>query len=390
MNHDKFSVIKGRLYYMEKKKIMFFIYQMGAGGAARTLLNILNHIDKSEFEPILVTLNFNGSYESYLDPTIKFIKLETKRLRSAIIPLAKLIRKERPDILFSTIPVYNTVAILGRLLSFTNTKNIVREAALLKGSFRLRMFGFFYRFASKIISLSEGVKENLIKRYKVKEKNIQVIYNPIDLDKIQQLANDGDISEEHKVIFKKNAKVIITAGRLVKEKDHQTLIKAFDIVNKRINSELFILGEGELENNLKRLAKDLGIEHKVHFIGFQYNPYIYFKNADLFVLSSINEGFGHVLVESLSVGTPVVSTNCKPGAEEVLMNGTFGRIANVGDIEDLASSIYEVLTLSDEDKARIITKGIKRANDFDVKKIVKQYEDVFRQIGEKRRYPKRS
>lgn len=379
---------------MKRKKVMFFIYQMGNGGAARTLLNILNHMDQEEFEPILVTLDFNGNYENYLNSDIKFIKLQTKRLRSAIIPLAKLLRKEQPHILFSTIPVYNTVAILGRLLSFTNTKVIVREAALLGGTFRenlsLRIFGLLYRFANKVISLSEGVKKNLIKRYKVNKKNIQVIYNPIDLQKIKQLVSKGEIHEEHQSFFRKDTKVIVTAGRLVKEKDHQTLLKAFAEVNEQLDSELLILGEGELENDLKNLAKDLHIEQNVHFIGFQQNPYIYFKNADLFVLSSINEGFGHVLVESLAVGTPVVSTNCKPGAEEVLMNGEFGKISEVGDIEGLAHHMYETLTLPDSEKKKVITKGLKRANDFDANIIVKQYEEVFNEvIGEKRRDHKR-
>src|SRR5690625_2126535 len=96
---------------MPKKKVLFFIYQMGAGGAARTLLNLLNHLDRQTFEPILVTLNFAGSYEKYLAEDIQFIKLSTNRLRKSILPLAKIIRKEKPDLIFSTIPVYNTVAI---------------------------------------------------------------------------------------------------------------------------------------------------------------------------------------------------------------------------------------------------------------------------------------
>src|SRR5690625_1516639 len=143
---------------MKKKKVMFFIYQMGSGGAARTLLNILNHMNEHEFEPILVTLNFNGNYETYLKSNIKFIKLDTKRLRSAIIPLAKLIRKERPHIVFSTIPNYNTIAILAKLLSRTKTKIIVREAAYLGGTFKenvqLRGYGLLYAFAKKVIALS--------------------------------------------------------------------------------------------------------------------------------------------------------------------------------------------------------------------------------------------
>lgn len=375
---------------MEKKKVMFFIYQLGAGGAARTLLNILNHMNREEFTPILVTLNFNGNYETYLRSDIKFIKLNTKRLRSAILPLAKLIRQERPDILFSTIPVYNTVAILAELLSFTKTKLIVREAALLGGSRRenafLRLFGCLYRFASKVIALSEGVKKNLVQRYRVKEKKIQVIYNPIDINNIQQLAEqEGDMPKEHQAIFTKGSKIIVTAGRLVEEKDHETLIKAFAKVQKRLDCELIILGEGECEHDLQDVAKKLAIHQKVHFLGFQQNPYVYFKHADLFVLSSLREGFGHVLVESLAVGTPVVTTNCKPGAKEVLQDGKFGRISPVGNPDELAEQIYASLQLSELDKKAVIQKGIERAKDFAAPTIVRQYEAMFHDVIEQKR-----
>mgnify|MGYP001226909582 FL=1 len=374
---------------MKKKKVMFFIYRMGSGGAARTLLNILNHLDRQKFTPILVTLNFNGNYEPYLSSDIEFIKLKTKRLRAAILPLARLIRQERPDILFSTIPVYNTVAILGKLLSFTKTKLIVREAALLGGSPRenatLRLFGCLYRFASKVIALSQGVKENLVKRYRVKEEKIQVVYNPIDIDNIQQLAEHGEMPDEHREIFNNNSKIIVTAGRLVDEKDQKTLIKAFAKVQKRLDCELIILGEGEREYELKEIAKQLAVQHNVHFLGFQQNPYVYFKNADLFVLSSLREGFGHVLVESLAVGTPVVTTNCKPGAEEVLQNGEFGQITPVGDVDALADEIYASLQLGELEKKHIIQKGIERANDFAAPTIVRQYEAIFHDVVEQKR-----
>ncbi|MEC5425939.1 glycosyltransferase [Virgibacillus sp. C22-A2] len=366
---------------MEKKKVVFFIYQMGAGGAARTFLNIINNLDRSKFIPVLVTLNYNGNYEEYLKSDIKFIKLNTRRLRSAILPLAKVIRKEETDIVFSTIPNYNTIAILAKLLSFTRAKNIVREAAYLGGNFssniKLIVYGMLYKMASQVVSLSEGVKENIVDRYKIKPHRIKVIYNPVDLDGIEQSMKEGEIADAHKAIFEDDAKVIITAGRLVKDKDHQTLLSSFSKVSRRINAKLIILGEGELEGALKSQAKELGIENNVYFIGFQRNPYVYFKHADLFVLSSIREGFGHVLAEALATGTPVVSTNCKPGAEEVLNHGEFGKLSNVGDVDEMADNIYKMLTLKKEETAQIIERGLQRAKDFNAKTIVKQYEDTF-------------
>ncbi|QKY70437.1 glycosyltransferase [Lentibacillus sp. CBA3610] len=366
---------------MKKVKVIFFIYQMGAGGAARTMLNIINNLDRAKFEPVLVTLNYNGSYEDDLKSDITFIKLDTKRLRSAIFPLAKVIRNEQADIVFSTIPNYNTIAILANLLSFTRAKNVVREAAYLGGTLsedlKLRTYGMLYRFASKVIALSKGVKENVVSRYKVKPEKVHVIYNPVDVEGIRNQIQNGQIAPEHQDIFNDHAKVIITAGRLVSDKDHQTLIEAFADVNKQVYAKLVILGEGELEAELKAKAEALGVGDSVHFLGFQRNPYIYFEHADVFVLSSVREGFGHVLAEALATGTPIVSTNCRPGAAEVLNDGEFGVMCEVGNAQDMAAKLYETLTMDNEELAYMIDKGKKRANEFAATIIAGQYGETF-------------
>src|SRR5699024_3000034 len=138
---------------MKKIKVIFFIYRLGGGGAARTLLNIVNYIDKDKLELILVTLDFDYDYDQFVDSHLTFVKLKTKRLRSSIGELAKLLKKERPDILFSTVLTYNIVALLAKLISFTKVKVIVREAALLGGSstrenLKLKGAGLLYRTAA--------------------------------------------------------------------------------------------------------------------------------------------------------------------------------------------------------------------------------------------------
>src|SRR5699024_6311541 len=183
----------------------------------------------------------------------------------AIFPLAKVIRTERPHLVFSTIPVYNTVAILARLFSCTRTKNIVREAAFLGGDFttnlKLRIVVCLYGLSSQVISLSEGVKENLVKRYKVHMNKIQVIYNPVDLEHIREHVAKGQIATEHQPIFSGDTKVIVTAGRLVQDKDQQTLIQAVAKVQKRLPVDLVILGEGELEDVSDRKSTRLNSSH---------------------------------------------------------------------------------------------------------------------------------
>lgn len=366
---------------MERKKIMFFIYRMGGGGAARTLLNIINHLDRDKFEPILVTLDFTYTYERYVQDDVKFIKLPVKRLRQAIIPLAQLLRKEKPDLLFSTVPNYNTIAILAKLLSRTKTKLVVREAAYLGGTLKenllLKGYGLLYRFADRVVALSEGVKANLIKRYHVKESKIKVIYNPVDLSHIEK---ESEREIERKEPFKQDKKIIVSAGRLVAEKDHATLLRAFARLKKMHQAHLVLLGEGELEQSLRQLATQLQIDEYVSFFGFQQNPYAYMKRADVFALTSLSEGFGHVLVEALAVGVPIVSTRCNPGAEEILGEEKYGMLVEVGDDVALAKKLSKALTLTEAEREEIITKGKKRANQFSATKIVTHYERMFESI----------
>jgi len=371
----------GRLNIVKKKTVLFFIYKMGAGGAARTLLNIINNMDRDKFTPVLVTLDFNSDYEMNVREDVVFIKLNKKRLRQAIFPLGKVIRQVKADIVFSTIPVYNTVAIFGNMFSFTRAKNIIREADNLGGTFgknlKLALFGMVYKKASQIISLSEGVKENLVKRYHIQPDAIKVIYNPVDIEHIQNQVQEGTVEPEHQQLFSTDEKVIITAGRLVEQKDHHTLLEAFAKVQERVPSKLLIMGEGPLQDKLMEYAEQLQIRESVFFLGFQNNPYIYMKNADLFVLTSIHEGFSHVVAEALATGVPVVSTDCKSGPREVLDHGKYGKLCTVGDADDVAANMLKVLTYDEEKRTQTILDGYKRADFFNAKRIVKEYEATF-------------
>lgn len=366
---------------MDKRiTIVFFIYYLGSGGAGRTFLNILNNIDRNKFRPILVTCNYDGSYEPYLSDDIKFIKLDTKRLRKSIIPLAKIIKESKSDIVFSTIPNYNIIAILARLLSFTNARNIVREAALLGGTrsenLKLKIYGLFYKFSVRVIALSEGVKTNLVNKYNLSKNKIDVIYNPIDIKQIREMMLDK-LPDDHNMLVETEEFKFISAGRLVDDKDHKTLLRAFAKVSGKANVRLLLLGEGPLENDLKILTQHLNIEEKVNFLGFQKNPYPFFRVSDVFVLSSEREGFGHVLAEALTAGLPIVSTNAEPGVSEVLDNGNYGILVNVGDENDLADGMNKALNLNDESLKSLSENGKLRSKEFEAVKIVKQYETVF-------------
>lgn len=365
-----------------RKKIMFFLFSLSGGGAERTVVNIINNLDQTKFEPLLVLgTDKNNDYYYLLNKNIRVRVLGCTKLRYCTLKLSKCIKQEDPDLLFSTINANNIILLLAKILSFSKVPTIVREANNRTQSGSVTFFNkiitkiLYNYFSDKVISLSEGVKNDLIRNFHVREQKINVIYNPIEVDKIQALSKEV----VHDFNKNKNEKILVAVGRLVEQKDFKTLIKAFNRVSKEVNVRLVILGKGPKEKELKQLAEDMGIQHKIEFLGFKQNPYKYMRLADVFILSSKWEGFGHVIVEAMSTGTPVISTNCQSGPEEIIKDNKYGILTPVGNDKELSEVTISLL----KDKKmqnELRERGRERAKDFDVKKIAHKYEEVFDEV----------
>jgi len=139
------------------------------------------------------------------------------------------------------------------------------------------------------------------------------------------------------------APVILGVGKLAPGKDYMTLIRAFAIVRKVKACRLMIIGKGKQENELRTLAKDLGVRDDVDLPGFQPNAYDFMAHAALFVHTSLLEGLGFVIIEALAVGTPVVATDCPSGPREILQDGKYGPLVPVQDHVKLAEAILATL-----------------------------------------------
>lgn len=313
-------------------------------------------------------------YYDLIPEDIKIIQTRIKKLRYVLFELIKIIKKENPDIMFTTLVTSNYILTLSKILSNIKSTLIIREAvnrtSMKKASFiSKKITNILYNKADLVIALSKGVKEDLVKSFRINKNKIRVIYNPIDTKMIEEMKNE----QQSDIIKKGNEKIIIAVGRLVDSKDYPTLLKAFDIVSKRINSKLFILGIGKKKSYLIKVIKELKLKNNVMLLGFKKNPYKYLNCADVFVLSSNREGFAHVIVEAMTVGIPVVSTDCNSGPREILMNNIYGDLVEVGDYKKMAERIFDNLTK----KNTKVNSAKKRALEFDVKKIITQYEDVF-------------
>ena len=202
---------------------------------------------------------------------------------------------------------------------------------------------------------------------------IDVIYNPAGDERIIELSKE----KVEKNYFNNNFN-IINIGRLTKQKDHITLLKAMKIVLKKVQCNLIIIGEGSERDNIYKFIQDNDLENNVNLIGYKSNPWKYLSRSDLFVLSSIWEGFGNVIVESMMLGVPVISSDCNSGPSEILDEGKYGDLFEIRDYHKLSELILKEFNSSESKKK--LNLGLQRSNNFSISEISKKYSDSFEKL----------
>jgi glycosyltransferase involved in cell wall biosynthesis len=333
----------------ENDRIAIFLPSLEGGGAERSMCRLAMGLAKRGVQVDLVLAKKIGPYLQQLPASVRVVDLRSSRMIASIPNLVRYLRDERPGSLISALSHANVIAILSHLLASSRAKLIVSERAPLfqaqaNAKFvRDRILPFLmralYNRADHIIAISRGVADQLAAAGIPGDK-IAVIHNPVVDNTLLEKAKEA---LDHHWFVPDAPPVIVAAGRLEKEKDFQTLIRAFSLIRKTRAIRLMILGEGESRAELHNMAKQLGVVDDVSLPGFVDNPYKYMKHAAAFVLSSLFEGFGNVIVEAMACGTPVISTDCPCGPAEILEKGRWGRLVAVGDAKAMAKAIEEVL-----------------------------------------------
>lgn len=377
----------------ELKKVFFIISSLGGGGAERVMLNILCNIDREVFKPVLILFEKRGEYLDALPPDIEIKVVGTRkgifRLRGlvsfgVIKKLSKLIKEENPDVLVSFMWYTNLIALTARSLSKSKCRIAVSERYGLLIShegwlielLRRQVIRFFYPKANLIIVNAKEMGIQLRKMFNISENKIAVIYNPVDLKKINQLC----IKDAHHLWYQEQIPIITAIGRLTLQKGFAYLLRAVHILlSEGIRCRLVILGRGPERENLEKLSAELVISSHVEFLGFQENPYKYLARSTVFVLSSLYEGFPNVLLEAMALGIPSVATRCPTGPDEIITEGVDGILVPPADEKAIADAIKKLL-LDEDLRKRLSEAGKRRIQDFAVEKIVKQYEDAIESV----------
>ncbi len=306
------------------KKIAFIMQCLTGGGAERTVANLSLELSKSYDVYILL---FDGKRVTYPhNAKIIDLALPSKLGRFAkvvnVFRRIRAVRKIKKEYQFDSVVSFmfgaNIVNVLSRRKEqvITSARNYLSVYGL--NQVKLFRERFVARRSDKIVAISEMVKSDLVDNFGLPEEKITTIYNPCEVDKVVSLSEKTPPLE-----FDSSCFYFITVGRLVHQKGQWNLLKSFKLLSEKCeNARLVILGSGELEKKLREMTCDLKIEEKVIFGGFADNPFSYVKRADVFVLTSLHEGLGNVILEAMACGKPIISTDCYAGPREILAPNT--------------------------------------------------------------------
>ena len=360
------------------KKIKLYIYHPYSriGGADLSLSRLINNLDTKKYSITFITLE-KPRIKYYLKNKIQIHIIKKKRTIYSIFEIRKLVFKNRNNfskiIFISNQHFANVISVIS-LASINWIKLILIErnnpieldySNKLKDKIIKILIKITYRFSNRIISISKELGKDL---EKLCDKKVITIYNPSFDKNIFKFAN--------KKIIKKNYKIILNVARYEKQKNHLMLLESFKNIHKDINAKLLLVGYGAEKEKIIEYINANKLRKKVLLISTK-NVFNYYKVADLFVLTSIYEGFGNVLVEAGMFRIPIISTNCKSGPKEILNNGKFGDLVDVGDNSKLSRLIIKNLKKPNKIKILNMYKSLKIYN---IQNHIKKYEKIFNEI----------
>ena len=330
-------------------RIALLVPSLAGGGIATVMLVIARGLADRGHAVDLVVFRRGGDLDGRVPDDVRLIDLRTAKLAIALPKLVRYLKRTRPDLVIAASWYAVLVALAAKRLCCPGVRLWVRQDnvhsiqvvhAGRKNRMILKTIRRLLPSAERIIAVSAGVAEDLARQAPRIAGRVRVVPNPVPHDDVAAMAA---AALDHPWFDEPGVPVILSAGRLVGQKDFSTLIRAFAQVMKSRPTRLVILGEGRERGALVALARELGVAESVDLPGFVANPFAWMARARVFAVSSIYEGLSMVLVEAMACGTPVVSTDCPHGPREVLEDGRWGRLVPVGAAGALAAAILETL-----------------------------------------------
>ena len=357
----------------KKNKIALIGYRLGIGGAERVMANLSVFFEKQGIEVHNIIVVDEVSYD-FSGKLINLGKLKNKsngffNKLNRFLFLKNYLRENNFDFIidfrFRNKPLQEL--LISKFLY--NSKTIFTVHSYLMDHYMSNwtfLTRYTYSDSYKIVAVTNKTKELIEQKHQL--SNVQTIYNPINTEEIHSKYNESiDIDFEY----------IIGVGQMDTDvKQFDKLIIAYSNSNlPKQNIHLVLLGEGSKMMDYLQLAKQMNNSDKIHFLGFQKNPYSYLKNAKFFVLSSLNEGMPNVILEALACGTPVVSFDCLSGPSEIILHKWNGLLVEDQNLDKLSEAIN---LLNDDEELYTICKenSIPSSQHFSIDIIGQQWLDL--------------
>lgn len=365
-------------------KVIYFISGLGIGGAERQLCDLADQLSRMGHEILIVSITGDTIFLPK-NPAIKVVELRVRRpfflnVIQSSIRINKLIRDFKPDIVHSH--MFHAIIFLRLLRLFIPMPVLICTSHCLSEFSKWRMLA--YRFTDRLCdfctNVSEAAQIEFIRKGAWSTQKSTVIYNGIDINRFH--FDQGARKQKRRELLVDDSIIIVLAvGRLVDEKDYPNLLRAFaSCVSKRQNLILLIIGNGPLLSELKNLTGHLQITDKVIFLGESKDAALWMSAADIFVLSSIYEGFGLVVAEAMATGLSVISTDC--GAAPTIM-GNYGTIVPINNskalTEAMLNTISGLLKHTRSDKIAEAREGI--INHYSIDSVATKWVDLYESLG---------
>ena len=353
---------------MNKKKILFIVPSLKAGGAERVISFLAKNLDQNVFKIKIAVVGFKKDTVYNVDD-LDVTFFNQKRLLNGVYPLFKLIKNNNPDLVFGTIRHVNILLGFYNLI-FKNIRFIVRESSVMsirnsisnsKKQIPNFLLKFLYYKLDALVCQSNDIKKDLKLELGIKESKLITINNPIT--QIQQFSN-SKTEYSSKIKF-------ITIGRLSEEKGHERILIGLSKV-KNYSYSHTIIGSGPLELKIKDLAIELGIIDKIKFIPYTSEVLESLSKSDFFIQGSYVEGFPNAVLECCSVGTPVLAFDCPGGTKEIIEDGVNGFLAITED--DFNKTLQSLNKIPVFERAVVQASVLSK---FSSQKIIKEYENLF-------------
>ena len=366
-----------------RKQAVFLINSLAGGGAERVMCTLLRHseAERAEFDMTLALLDDEPA--AYAPPDwVEVRQLDCKQsVARSVLAVRRLFDEIRPDVSLSFLTRANAANVLNAHMPCVISERANTSAHFsrgLRGATSRALVRAIYPRATRIIAVSEGVATDLRDNFGVGAERVTAIANPVDIEAIEAKAQ---LNTQPAV----DGRYIMAAGRMIKGKNFEMLIRAFAAAGG--DYKLVIAGEGGEREALMAAAAACGVADRVVLPGFVDNPYPLMRNADLFVLSSNAEGFPNALVEAMALGVPVIATNCPSGPSEILAEAAresitrltyapHGVIVPPNSIEDMTEALRAMA--APEQRLDYGARAAARARAFGAAAAKDRYWDVLR------------